>query len=513
MFNFQNLLFNHSKEKATHSIIPSKYPERKNIPFFDTVRELCDNSVDANATMINIVVDKNEIFIIDNGIGMNKDVLNNSLIAGTSGKTNKTNTLGKFGIGLNQSISQFNKDAKITQAHFLSLTWDTYFDKPTLSYIKISPEEINKNIEKFGIIDGWKIEPAIDLYRTEKNDIQKYLTNLSSEYIWKDGAFQSGTIVGIIKTSIPELRTNNFEKLSNELSCHLGMAYYQLLKDKKIKINIIYKKNNVKNIIHTTPIDLLLRNEKDVDVFLQKEYSHPKCNSKLKTTIVVTPKDSAFQKPNKDELTDNSPYIINNVLNGIALQHNGVIVKSGLKRIPITESLAEKIRATQKQNNINTIGTLRKELWWNTNDSYSSPIRVLFEINSEWHINNLIRLDQEKTSFEFHEDIEEILADIYLELNKAYNYCKEKNDKKNNPPKTTLPPTPINTNTEIKTPPTKTVITPITTTPQTKTTKTKNINREEWIKLSHEIARSYDEEIRSELFDFSQKLYNKIYID
>jgi hypothetical protein len=518
MFNFQNLLFNHNKEKATHSIIPSKYPERKNIPFFDTVRELCDNSVDANSTLINIVVDKNEIFIIDNGIGMNKDVLNNSLIAGNSGKTNKTNTLGKFGIGLNQSISQFNKDAKITQAHFLSLTWDTYFDKPTLSYIKISPEEINKNIEKYGIIDGWKIEPAIDLYRTEKNEIQRYLTNLSSKYIWEDGPFQSGTIVGIVKTSIPELRTNNFEKLSNELSCHLGMAYYQLLKDKKIKINIIHKTN----IVPVHPIDLLLRNEKNVDVILQKEYSHPKCHSKLKTTIVVTPKDSAFQKPNKDELTDNSPYIINNVLNGIALQHNGVIVKNGLKRIPITESLAEKIRATQKQYNLNTVGTLRKELWWNTNDSYSSPIRVLLEINSEWHINNLIRLDQEKTSFEFHEDIEDILADIYLELNKAYNYCKEKNDKKHNPPITqtsTPTPTPTKTtsyNPPIKThaPPTiKTNPTPTPPTPQLTTIKKTSPDREEWIKLSHEIARSYNEEIRSQLFDFSQKLYNKIYID
>ena len=79
MFNFQNLLFNHNKEKATHSIIPSKYPERKNIPFFDTVRELCDNSVDANSTVINIVLERNEIFIIDNGIGMNKDVLKSIL--------------------------------------------------------------------------------------------------------------------------------------------------------------------------------------------------------------------------------------------------------------------------------------------------------------------------------------------------------------------------------------------------------------------------------------------------
>ncbi len=514
--------FEFDKSKATHSIIPAKYPARKNIPFFDTCREICDNSIDAKATTINIVLEKNQIFFIDNGKGMNKEDLNYSLVSGRSGKTTKSDTLGKFGVGLNQSIAQFNKDADIAQAHFLSLTWDNNYDKPTYSYIKISPEEINKNLSK-DAIEGWKIQPSVDLFQTQKNDIQNYLMQLCSKYIWNEGPFQSGTIVGIIEASIPELKSKNFEAISKELSCHLGTSYYNLLKDKKLKINILYQKNNIKHITPVLPIDLLLRNEKDVETFFYKEYQHSKCTSTLKVHIIVTPKDRKFQKPKDDELTKNSPYYINNDNNGIALQHNGVIICRGIKRIPISNSLADKIRAIQKDNNISSNGKLRDYIWWNSNDSYSSPIRVLLEIDSQWHINKLIQLDQEKTSFEFHEDIENILADIYIELNKAYNYStddKNPTDKKPiNPPITqTSTPTPTPTKTTSSNPPIKTYAPPTTKTtspptPQLTTIKKTSPDREEWIKLSHEIARSYNEEIRSQLFDFSQKLYNKIYID
>lgn len=510
MFNFQNLPFFQNKEKATHSLIPSKYPERKNIPFFDTVRELCDNSVDAKATTINIILQRNQIFIIDNGCGMNNDVLNKSLISGNSGKTNKTNTLGKFGIGLNQSIAQFNKDARITQAHFLSLTWDEYFDKPSYSYIKISPEEINKNIDKLGVIDGWKIEPAIDLYRTEKNEIQRYLINLCSDLVWKDGPFQSGTIVGIIKTSIPELRTDDFEELTNELSCHLGMSYYNLISNKKLKINIRY--NDI--ITPVQPIDFLLRNVQDVEVFLEKEYTHKLCKNPLKITIVVTPKDKEITKPHKDEMTKNSPFHINNDNNGISLQHNGVIINKGIKRIPITKSLETKIRASLKEKNKTTTGAIRDYIWWTSNDSYSSPIRTLIEIDSEWHINNLIKLDQEKTSFEFHEELDDILADLYINLNDAINHSKQKT--KTITQEETITTTPIVTPT--KTPTTKPTPAPkptsqISSTPIIKTYNKNKYDLSKWRELSHEVSRTYDESLRAELFDFSEKLYKKIYVE
>lgn len=503
MFNFQNLPFFHNKDKATHSLIPTKYPERKNIPFYDTVREICDNSIDANATIINIILQRNQIFIIDNGIGMNKDQLNNSLISGLSGKSDKTNTLGKFGVGLNQSIAQFNKDAKISQAHFLSLTWDEYFDKPQYSYIKISPEEINKNLSK-DPIEGWKIEPAIDLYRIEKNEIQRYLINLCSDFIWKDGPFQSGTVVGIIKSSISELRTDDFEQLTKELSCHLGMSYYNLISNKKLKINIRY--NDIFTPVQ--PIDYLLRNVQDVETFLQKEYTHKLCKNPLKITIVVTPKDKEITKPHKDEITKNSPFHINNDNNGIALQHNGVIINKGIKRIPITKSLETKIRALIKEKNKSATGTIREYIWWTSNDSYSSPIRTLIEIDSEWHINNLIKLDQEKTSFEFHEELDYILADLYLNLNDAITHSKQKtkitkeeDEQQTSTPIIKLPP-------KITSTPTK----QISRDQPTKTAKPK-CSLQEWNKLSYEIARNYDESIRAELFDFSNKLYNKIYVE
>ena len=228
----------------------------------------------------------------------------------------------------------------------------------------------------------------------------------------------------------------------------------------------------------------------------------------LKITIVVTPKDKEITKPHKDEITKNSPFHINNDNNGIALQHNGVIINKGIKRIPITKSLETKIRALIKEKNKSATGTIREYIWWNTNDSYSSPIRTLIEIDSEWHINNLIKLDQEKTSFEFHEELDYILADLYLNLNDAITHSKQKTKitKEEDEQQTS---TPI-----IKSPP-KTTSTPTTKISRNQPTKTAKpkYSLQEWNKLSCEIARNYDEGIRAELFDFSNKLYNKIYIE
>jgi DNA topoisomerase VI subunit B len=84
------------------------------------ISELIDNSIDAKAKNIQILVFEKtsiksnrqtnqitEIVIVDDGIGMNEEVLMTSLQFGNGTKSDSDEDLGKFGIGLpNASVSQ-----------------------------------------------------------------------------------------------------------------------------------------------------------------------------------------------------------------------------------------------------------------------------------------------------------------------------------------------------------------------------------------------------------------------
>jgi hypothetical protein len=67
---------------------------------------------------------------------------------------------------------------------------------------------------------------------------------------------------------------------------------------------------------------------------------------------------------------------------------------------------------------------IRKKLWFNINDSYSSTLRVAIECDGNWQ--KYIQLDQEKISFTFHDDLSEQLANLMIELDKAYQESNRK---------------------------------------------------------------------------------------
>ena len=164
---------------ATNNIAPVKLPQRKsNISFNDSVRELCDNCIDAGATKIDIFLLENNLFIVDNGKGMDLRDLDDAFVTNSSTKQNNKNFIGKWGVGLKQSIIQFNKDKNDVVCHILSGTMSERFKRPVYAYGEFSPSVINKNIEQFGV-NGWKIPNSIDLYNSNEND----KTNLQSSLV------------------------------------------------------------------------------------------------------------------------------------------------------------------------------------------------------------------------------------------------------------------------------------------------------------------------------------------
>lgn len=86
-----------------------RYTEYKNI--YSAISEIVDNSIEANAKEIVIVLKVyqyegkekiDDIAVLDNGIGMNEQILQDCLVFGSSTKQERT-SMGRFGVGLGQA--------------------------------------------------------------------------------------------------------------------------------------------------------------------------------------------------------------------------------------------------------------------------------------------------------------------------------------------------------------------------------------------------------------------------
>ena len=80
------------------------------------VADIIDNSISANATIINIYInfnyEKSYLAIIDNGVGMDEETLKNAMKLGSVDplSARNINDLGRFGLGLKTaSFSQASK--------------------------------------------------------------------------------------------------------------------------------------------------------------------------------------------------------------------------------------------------------------------------------------------------------------------------------------------------------------------------------------------------------------------
>lgn len=107
--------------------------------------ELVDNAIEANATTVEIQIDKlddlanglYEVYIVDNGKGMTENELNLALQFGGSSRFNSRSQLGRYGMGLpNSSLSQ-SRRVEVT-------TWKSK-DSILFNYLDVD-EVINKKL-------------------------------------------------------------------------------------------------------------------------------------------------------------------------------------------------------------------------------------------------------------------------------------------------------------------------------------------------------------------------------
>ena len=161
----------------------------------------------SNSTNLNKKNDVQEYLIIDDGIGMNKEKIENALDLGSSTSNYEEDTLSKFGLGL--------KSASFAQGNRLEI---------------ISGDgsgEINKEYVDLEEIDDEYYSVECDLNDSDRDLVQQYFENGNK-----------GTIIRISK-----IHTNNHPSIKttiSELEEKLGVIYYYFLrKDLHISINDI----------------------------------------------------------------------------------------------------------------------------------------------------------------------------------------------------------------------------------------------------------------------------------
>lgn len=80
----------------------------------DAIADIVDNSIDANASNIWITIDNlNQIFIADDGIGMDEDTLREAIRLGGKKNHDSKTELGKFGLGLNTASLSIGKSIRV----------------------------------------------------------------------------------------------------------------------------------------------------------------------------------------------------------------------------------------------------------------------------------------------------------------------------------------------------------------------------------------------------------------
>ena len=207
---------------AVHYFDPNGVESLRDNGYRDTamaLSELLDNSIQANATKVEIfLVERlsstgrkewlvNEIFVVDNGDGMDKKTLETSLRFGGGTRHGASKGLGKFGMGLpNSSASQCTR--------FEVYSWKR-----------------NANIQ-FNYFDFKEIKDNKSEYLPEvsESDFPKHIKEITHP------KFNSGTLVRWVNCDRLILRRAN--KLVQHIAWPLGRIFRYFIDEKKVEIKI-----------------------------------------------------------------------------------------------------------------------------------------------------------------------------------------------------------------------------------------------------------------------------------
>lgn len=196
--------------------------------FNSALADIIDNSIDANANIIDIEIDidKMQVLILDNGNGMSFEQMVEALKLG-SASSKKNNDLGKYGFGL--------KSASFSQCNVITVASKNGITSNEITF------DINKSIEE----DEWIAE------RTS-NYLEQIEYNAGTLVVWSD-LYRLGN-------TYEEKKERMIEILS-KLKIFLSKTFYMLINDNDLMLRIngievkpespFYEESPATKIIHS----------------------------------------------------------------------------------------------------------------------------------------------------------------------------------------------------------------------------------------------------------------------
>ena len=223
---------------------------------YAAIEDIIDNSVDADAKTIKVYVEHKDkdlrIVIADDGIGMDKDILDQALRLGSLTDRDEVSDLGKYGMGLcTASISMARRLEVLTR------------QKGELLYY--GAQDLDEVVSKNKFIK-----------------VQREATKIDEKiYGGKIGA--SGTV--IILSKVDRLSDSNVAQFATKLTRDLGRIYRKFIAaDVKFYVNDRAVEIN----------DPLWLNDKKTQVYSDEEYDLPKSitagrKESIRVKIVLLP--------------------------------------------------------------------------------------------------------------------------------------------------------------------------------------------------------------------------------
>lgn len=216
--------------------------------------DIIDNSIDAGATKIQVIIDEQKIMIIDNGCGMDKNVLDEALKLGSNVIREDNTCLGKFGMGLSTaSISIGNRTTVITK-------------KRMSNEVLISSVDVNvvKLKNKFVKLLRNANEDEAEMFDTYVND-------------------ESGTIVVI--EDCTGIKNKNLNQFANKMKPIIARVYRKFMP--KIEFWVNDKKIQMEDPLYLDDKETLLYSDENYEIsWKDKNGIEKKSNINVKLALI-----------------------------------------------------------------------------------------------------------------------------------------------------------------------------------------------------------------------------------
>lgn len=228
--------------------------------------DIIDNSIDAGATKIWLYIEKDRIMIIDNGKGMDLEILREALKLGSDIIREDYTCLGKFGMGLSTaSISIADRTTVLTKSKFSNEILKSSVD---INIIKLK----NRFVKSLG-------EATVE-------DKQLFEEKLRDE--------KSGTIV--ILEQCTGIKNRNIGQFSNKMKSVIGRIYRKFMNKIKFYVNDIKVEED----------DPLMMEDEGTEIYSDEDYevkwkdkngNERKSNVNVKLVLLpMFPKEESKQK-------------------------------------------------------------------------------------------------------------------------------------------------------------------------------------------------------------------------